>query len=171
MKFTIVVAVSENGIIGNAGELPWHVSSDLKRFKKITMGHCLLMGRKTFDSVGRPLPGRRTVVLTRDRDLSIEGARVATSWAELVSVCEAAEEDEVFVVGGAQIYRLALPHAEKVHLTRMHCVVEGDASFPELPKREWQLVWEEAHGAESEGGPAFTFQVWERASSELGLRR
>ncbi len=169
MKFTIVVAVSENGIIGNAGELPWHLSSDLKRFKRITMGHCLLMGRATYDSVGRPLPGRRTVVLTRDRNLSIEGVRVANSWEEAVAHCEAAEEEEVFVVGGAQIYRLALPQVGKVHLTRVHCVVEGDASFPDLPEREWQLAWEEAHEAESEGGPAFTFQLWERKSSELGL--
>jgi dihydrofolate reductase len=168
MKLTIIVAVSENGIIGRAGDLPWHISADLKRFKRITMGHCLLMGRKTFDSVGRPLPGRRTVILTHDRDLSIEGAHVVHGFEEAVSACEAAQEDEVFVVGGAEIYRLALPKVEKVHLTRVHCVVQGDASFPELSKREWQLEWEEAHEAESEGGPAFTFQLWQRATSELG---
>ena len=168
MRISIIVAVSENGTIGHAGDLPWHLPADLKRFKRLTMGHCLLMGRKTFDTIGKPLPGRKTVVLSRDPALRIGGVRVEHAWENALRACEELEREELFVAGGAQIYRLALPYAQKVYLTRVHFVVEGDASFPELSKREWRLGWEEAHEAESEGGPAFTFQLWQRATSELG---
>jgi dihydrofolate reductase len=168
MKISILVAASENGTIGRAGDLPWHLPTDLKRFKRLTMGHCLLMGRKTFDTIGQALPGRQTVVLSRDPQLQIEGVRVQHSFNDALKTCEQLEQDELFVVGGAQIYRLALPHAQKVYLTRVHFVVEGDASFPELAASKWRLCWEEAHEPESEGSPAFTFQVWERVSTGLG---
>ena len=171
MRISIIVAASQNGTIGRAGELPWHLPADLKRFKRLTMGHCLLMGRKTFDTIGKPLPGRRTVVLSRDEALRIEGVRVEHDWENALRACKELEKDELFVAGGAQIYRLALPQAQKVYLTRVHFVVEGDASFPQLAASDWRLAWEEAHEPQSKGSPAFTFQVWERMSAGLGSER
>ncbi|MEQ8849066.1 dihydrofolate reductase [Botrimarina sp.] len=162
----MVVAAAENGVIGRDGELPWRLPADLRRFKSLTMGHAIVMGRKTFESIGRPLPGRVSVVLTRDTRWSVgEEVRVAHDLPEairLASTAEGMQRDAVYVIGGEQVYRLAAPAADRVHLTRVHATVEGDARFPPLDPAEWRRVEAEAHPADEENEHAFTFEVWER---------
>ena len=125
---SIIVAVAENGVIGDNNRLLWHISEDLRRFKRITTGHPVVMGRKTWESLGRPLPGRENVVVTR-RELSFDGARTVHSLDEAYALFP--PEEEVFVIGGAQIYGEALPAADRFYLTRVHRAYEGDTRFPE----------------------------------------
>jgi dihydrofolate reductase len=160
MRISIIVAAAENGVIGREGDLPWHISTDLRRFKRTTLGHAVVMGRRTWESLGgKPLPGRVNIVMTRDRDYRAEGALVVHDLEAALAACPEAEE--LFIAGGGEIYPLALPLAHRVYLTRVHLEPEGDTRFPALDEG-WRLAWEEAHEAESEGGPAFTFQIWER---------
>ncbi len=130
----IVVAVAANGVIGRDNRLLWHIRSDLRRFRELTWGRPMIMGRKTFESIGKPLPGRETVVLTRDPAFAAEGIHVAHTWDEAVATAErlarARGANAVAVVGGAEIYALALPHAERIHLTEVHASPVGDARFP-----------------------------------------
>ena len=139
---SFVVAVSKNNMIGRDGGLPWHISSDLKRFKEITMGKPVIMGRKTFVSIGRPLDGRQNIVVTRDRSFAVEGVEVAHSLAEALTrgraSAEASGADEVAVIGGAEIYAAALPLAERIYLTEIEAAPEGDARFPDLDPAEWR---------------------------------
>jgi dihydrofolate reductase len=135
---SLIVAMSENRVIGRGGQLPWRLSSDLRRFKRLTMGHRLLMGRKTFASIGRLLPGRTSVVLTRQTDYTAPGAVVAHDLDQARQW--ALGDEQVFVIGGAEIYRQTLPWAERIYLTVIHAQVEGDAFFPELPPAEWRLI-------------------------------
>lgn len=141
LKWSLLVAAAENGVIGREGDMPWRLSADLKRFKAMTMGKTLLMGRKTWDSIGRPLPGRKNVVLTRDRSFSVEGVVVFNDIEQ--AVAELASE-EVVVMGGGEIYRIALDRGwvSDIHLTRVHCRPEGDAFFPALPDAQWSLISE-----------------------------
>ena len=134
---SIIVAVAENGVIGDNNRLLWHISEDLRRFKRITTGHPVVMGRKTWESLGRPLPGRENVVVTR-RELSFDGARTVHSLDEAYALFP--PEEEVFVIGGAQIYGEALPAADRFYLTRVHRAYEGDTRFPEWDAAEWRLV-------------------------------
>ena len=132
---SFVVAVSRNGVIGREGGLPWHISSDLKRFKEITMGKPVVMGRKTWDSIGRPLPGRRNLVITRNTEWAAAGAERADSFdAALALACDA---ERVCVIGGAEIYALALPHAHELQLTEIDADFEGDAFFPDWPRKAY----------------------------------
>ena len=132
----MIVAASENDVIGNDGDMPWQLSADLKRFKKLTMGHTIIMGRKTYDSIGRLLPGRTTVILTRQTDYSVEGAIVVHS---LENALAAAKDDTTqFIVGGSEIYRLALPMVSVLHLTRVHASIEGDTRLPEIDWSQWE---------------------------------
>jgi dihydrofolate reductase len=130
----IVAALADNGVIGRDNRLIWRLKSDLRRFRELTWGKPMIMGRKTFESIGKPLPGRKTVVLTRDRSFAVEGVAVAHSWAEAVArgddLAEAMNAEEVIVAGGAEIYRLALPHADRLYLTLVHAAPKGDAVFP-----------------------------------------
>ena len=137
MKVSVIVAVAENGIIGYKNTLLWHISEDLRNFKRVTSGHPVIMGRKTFDSLGRPLPNRTNVVITR-QDITIDGCEVVHSLDEALALFPA--EDEVFVIGGAQIYAEALPRADRFYLTRVHRAYEGDTSFPEWNQNEWQTI-------------------------------
>jgi len=134
LPLIIVVAVAANGVIGRDNRLLWHIRSDLRRFRELTWGRPMIMGRKTFESIGKPLPGRETVVLTRDPAFAAEGIHVAHTWDEAVATAErlarALDAGEVAVVGGAEIYALALPHAERIHLTEVHASPDGDARFP-----------------------------------------
>jgi dihydrofolate reductase len=167
MKLAVVVAVSENGVIGRDGDLPWRLPSDLARFKRLTLGHALLMGRKTFESIGRPLPGRVSVVLTRDpawRPTS-DGGLVANDLDAAVALAATApgmSTDVAMVVGGGEVYRLALPRAGVVHLTRVHTQVDGDATFPELDPAEWRLASSEDFPADERNEFATTYEVWRR---------
>lgn len=157
---SVVVAASENNVIGINGELPWRLSSDLQRFKSITMGKPIIMGRLTWDSIGRPLPGRQNIVITRQADFVADGATVVVSPAEALRA--AGDADEVMVIGGGQVYDLFLPKASRVYLTRIAVEVEGDAEFPLLDESDWQLVEREPHSADERNEFAFEFLIYER---------
>jgi dihydrofolate reductase len=135
-KLSIIVAMAKNRTIGINNTLPWRCPEDLKHFKALTMGHHMIMGRKTFDSIGKPLPGRTTVVVTRNSDLQINGCLIAHSLKEAISLC--AGDQEIFVVGGAELYRQALPLVDTLYITEIRQDVEGDAHFPEFDKNIWQ---------------------------------
>jgi dihydrofolate reductase len=137
MSISLIVAMAKNRTIGIDNTLPWRCPEDLKHFKALTMGHHMIMGRKTFDSIGKPLPGRTTVVVTRNPELKIEGCVMAHSLQEAIAACE---DDEVFIVGGAEIYAQALPLADTLYVTEIQQDVEGDAHFPEFDRAEWKEV-------------------------------
>jgi dihydrofolate reductase len=135
---SLVVAADERGGIGRAGGLPWHLPEDLKRFKALTLGKPIVMGRRTWDSIGRPLPGRRSIVVTRQRGLVLPGAETANSLEEALQL--AGDVPEVCVIGGAELYRAALPVADRIHLTRVHATVEADTFLPPLDPAAWREV-------------------------------
>lgn len=157
---SVIVAVAQNGIIGNDNQLIWHISEDLKRFKAITSGHPVVMGRKTFESLGRPLPNRTNVVITRNRDYIAEGCKMAGSLEEAVSMFPA--EEEVFVIGGGEIYRQAMPIADRFYLTVVHADYEGDTHFPEWDKTQWRLISEERHDRGEKFPSPFTFETYQK---------
>lgn len=156
---TLIVAVSDNGVIGRENALPWHLPDDLKRFKRLTMGKPMIMGRKTFESIGKPLPGRLNVVVTRDTNYHREGIRVVHGVDEAIS---AADAPEAMVIGGSELFRLFLPRAGRVHLTRVHGHVDGDVTWPPLDVQEWKIVEQELHEADERHAHAMTFEVWEK---------
>lgn len=133
MKITIIAAISENRVIGKAGALPWHLPEDLRRFRRLTEGHAVVMGRKTFESIGRPLPKRRNIILSREPDFQVEGAEVFGALDEAIDELACGGEQEVFIIGGGEIYRQALPLADRIELTMLPQAVEGDTFFPPIP--------------------------------------
>ena len=157
---SLIVAASANNVIGSQGELPWRLSDDLRRFRETTMGKPIVMGRKTWDSIGRPLPGRQNIVITRQPDFTAEGCDVVASVAEAMSAV--GDAAEIMVIGGSQIYELFLPHADRLYLTRVHAEIAGDAFFPAISERDWRLVDEEHHAADERNEHAFSFQRYER---------
>jgi dihydrofolate reductase len=157
---SIIVAVADNGVIGSGNQLPWRLPDDLKRFKALSLGKPIVMGRKTFDSIGRPLPGRLNIVISRRPGLEIPGCTVVTSIDEAIAAARLAPE--IVIVGGADIYRQVLPQVRVVHLTRVHANVDGDAVFPELQDHEWREVAKEYHPADERHAHAFTFSTLER---------
>ena len=168
-RLSIIVAASDNGVIGRGGELPWRLSADLQRFKRLTMGHALVMGRKTYESLGRPLPGRTSIVITRDPGWRAkhDGVLVATNVDEALALAATAPGEspqEAFIIGGGEIYRLFLPHTDRVHLTRVHTTIEGDATFPELSTKEWQRTDTEPHPADEKNEFDCSFEYWQRNS-------
>ena len=162
MTVSLIVAASTNNVIGSEGELPWHLPDDLRNFKRLTTGKPIVMGRKTFDSIGRPLPDRRNVVITRDPDYVAAGCDiVASPEAALELLHDAAE---VMIIGGGQVYGAFLPLADRVYLTRVHAAVEGDVVFPELNKNEWTLVSSDTHDIDDAHCYAFDVLLFERRS-------
>ena len=159
-EISLIVAAADNDVIGADGGLPWRLSDDLRRFKAVTMGKPIIMGRKTWESIGRPLPGRHNIVLTRQGDFHASGCTVAASVGEALAV--AGDAAEIMVIGGGEVYALFLPRASRVYLTRVHASVEGDAQFPPLDDSEWRLVEEAPHAADGANEWSFTFQVYER---------
>ena len=157
---SLVVAASENGVIGVKGALPWRLSADLRRFKEITMGKPIVMGRLTWDSIGRPLPGRQNIVITRQPGFRADGADVVATPAEALRA--AGDVDEVMVIGGGQIYDLFLPKASRVYLTRVLADIDGDAWFPALDDATWELVGSEPYAADEKNEYPFEFRVYER---------
>jgi dihydrofolate reductase len=135
---SLIVAMTPDRVIGSGGDLPWRLSADLQRFKRITMGHTMIMGRKTFESIGRPLPGRTSIVVTRQRDYAPPGVLVAGGLSEAIE--QARGDSEVFVIGGSQMYDLALPYADRLYVTRVESDIEGDTFFPEYDQGDWRLV-------------------------------
>ena len=164
MRLSVLAAVADSGVIGRDNALPWHLPADLRRFKELTMGHPVIMGRLTYESIGRPLPGRRNLVLSRSPGLAIEGVEVLGSLElALEAVAEAAE---AFVIGGAGLFAEALRHADRLYLTRVHARVDGDTHFPEVDTSRWQLVASEPHAADAANPLPFTFEVWDRSSAD-----
>ncbi len=143
MSLAIIVAMAQNRTIGVNNTLPWRCPADLQHFKALTMGHHIIMGRKTFDSIGRPLPGRTTVIVTRNRDLQVEGCLIAHSLQEAIAACSG--DDEAFIVGGAELYTQALPLVARLYITEIQQDVAGDAHFPELDRETWLEVSREKH--------------------------
>ena len=165
LPLSLIAALGENRVIGVDNSMPWHLPADFKYFKATTLGKPIIMGRKTWDSLGRPLPGRLNLVVSRQTDLQLEGAEVFASLDAAVERAQAwAREQgvsEVMLIGGAQLYTQGLADADRLYLTRVGLSPQGDAWFPEFDQAQWTLVSNEPHAAE-EGKPGFSFEVWER---------
>lgn len=162
MLISIIVAMGRNRAIGFQNALPWRLSADLKRFKDLTMGHHILMGRKTYESIGRPLPGRTSIVITRQPDFQAEGCLLAPSLEAAIALAQARGEPEAFVIGGAEIYAQALPHADRLYLTLVDAEPEADAFFPELAEPDWQRLETTTVVADEKNQYASTFTVLHR---------
>jgi dihydrofolate reductase len=162
MIISLLVAASENNVIGKDNQLPWHLPNDLKYFKNLTWGMPILMGRKTFDSIGKPLPGRKSIVITRNQDWQHEGVDVVHSIDDAVQKAESYGVKEIFVIGGAEIFKTALPTANRLYLTRIHQDFEGDVYFPSISEDNWQLTSSRYCEADEKNAFAHTYQVWNR---------
>ena len=167
MKLSLIVAAAENAVIGRNNKLPWHQRSDLQYFKRTTMGKPILMGRKTFESIGRPLPGRTNIVITRNPEYRAEGVRVVSNLEEALALAEDIALidgcDELMVIGGAQIYAEAMDRADRIYLTRVHCNPEGDAHLPPLDNAHWRECHREHHAAAAGDDHDYSLLVYERA--------
>jgi len=166
MPLSIIAAVAESGVIGRDGTLPWHLSADLQRFKRLTMGHTMIMGRRTWESIARPLPGRRTIVVSRQTDYKTDFDEVlhAASLGQAHSLAQELEgaATEIFVIGGAGIYREALPLVDRLYLTRVQAHVDGDAYFPDYDKNDWRCVESDQHEADARNDHPYCFEVYRR---------
>ena len=160
MNLSLIVAYSENRVIGRQGDLPWRLSANLQRFKKLTTGHHIIMGRKTYDSIGRLLPGRTTVVITRNPELALPGAVTVNGLT--AALAAAADDPEPFVIGGAEIFAQALPLANKLYLTRVLAETDGDCYFPEIDWSEWQNLSKQAVAADAKNQFPHSFEIYER---------
>jgi dihydrofolate reductase len=159
MRISLIAALAANRVIGRDNRLPWHLPEDLRRFKRLTMGHALVMGRKTFESIGRPLPGRETIVITRQEGYAPPGVTVAHSVDEALAQ---ARGDEVFVAGGEEIFRQTLGRAGRLYLTRIHAEIPGNTWFPDFDEREWRLVEREDREPAGEVPFAYSFLTYDR---------
>jgi len=163
MTISIIAALASNNVIGRGNQLPWHLSADLKRFKALTMGHHLIMGRKTFESIGRPLPGRTTIVATRRSDVSAPDVVVAPSLDAALDLARG--DGEIFIAGGADIYEQMIHRADRMYLTRVHADIEGDAVFPDFDDvTEWSLVDSEHHEPDDKNPLPYSFLTYERVA-------
>ena len=162
MIISLLAAMDERRGIGWKGELPWRLSSDLKRFRELTMGHHIVVGRKTFESIGRPLPGRKMIVVTRNPGFAPEGCLVVRSLEDAIELAKAQGESEVFICGGAEIYAQALPKADRFYLTEVHALVEADVFFPEWEGKGWIEKHSSYHEADEKNQYPSTFRVLER---------
>tara|TARA_Y100000813_G_scaffold181069_1_gene149863 strand:+ start:814 stop:1317 length:504 start_codon:yes stop_codon:yes gene_type:complete len=159
---TLVVAMAENRCIGRDNMLPWHIPTDLKRFKAVTMGHPMIMGRKTFLSIGRVLPGRPNIIVTRDRDFRAEGAEIVHSLEDALAAAKAHGTGEIMVIGGADIFGQALPIADKLDICHVHAEVPGDTFFPEIDPDQWTEASREDHNPDQSDGPSYSFVVYNK---------
>ncbi|MHB1178902.1 MAG: dihydrofolate reductase [Daejeonella sp.] len=155
MIVSLIVAIDEKNGMGKDNKLPWHLPADLKHFKSLTTGHSILMGRKTFDSIGKALPNRRNILISRQQDLVVEGAEVAWSLNEAFGLCK--DEDEVFVIGGAQIFEQSLPYAEILYLTLIHHNFDADTFFPDIDKTTWVEEQRIRHEPDEKNNYSYTF--------------
>jgi dihydrofolate reductase len=160
---SIIVAVAENGVIGSDNRLPWHLPDDLKRFKALSLGKPIVMGRRTFDSIGKPLPGRTNIVVSRQAGLAIAGAVVTGSLD--AALAAAGDAREIVIIGGAEIFRQALPQTDLIHLTRVHARVPGTVVFPQLEPGRWREAAVEHHAADERHQYAFSFVTLQRVAS------
>jgi len=162
MRISLIAAVSDNGVIGRGGALPWRLPADLARFKRLTTGHTIVMGRRTWESIGRPLPDRRHLVLTHRAGWSAPGVERAASLDEAIDRARRAGESELFVIGGGAVYAEALGRADRLLLTRVRAEVDGDAWFPEVDWARWRLVEREARAADERHAFAMRFEAYDR---------
>ncbi len=171
MTISIIAAVAANNVIGRDNKLPWHMPADLKWFKTLTMGHHVLMGRKTFEEFKKPLPGRVNVVVTRNPNWAAEGVAIARSVDEAISKAEAAGDKEIFIIGGAETFSQVLHRADRMYITRIHTEPEGDTYFPDFDDvNEWKLVDSEHHEADEKNVFPYSFLTYERHEVQaLGL--
>jgi dihydrofolate reductase len=165
MTVALIVAVAENGVIGREGGLPWRLSGDLRYFKAVTMGKPIIMGRKTFESIGRPLPGRPNLVVSRNRGFSSDGIEVFDGLDVAVAHAEGLGLGEVMVIGGAGLYEAALKLADRIYLTEVHAAVEGDVTFPAFERAGWTETSRERHSASEKDDHDHSFVVFDRVKS------
>ncbi|HSE98913.1 MAG TPA: dihydrofolate reductase [Blastocatellia bacterium] len=163
MIISIIVAMDEKGGIGRDNRLPWRLSADLKKFKELTMGHHIILGRKTFESIGRPLPGRHSVIVTHQPGYIAEGCFVVHSLDDALRFAREQGENESFICGGAEIYAQALGRTDRIYLTRVHAVVGADTFFPEWDESEWQVEESYHHPADEKNEHSFTFKLLTRS--------
>ena len=161
-KISLIVAIAQNRVIGKNNQMPWHFPADLKHFKKVTYGSPIIMGRKTFESIGKPLPGRKSIIISRQKDYSLnfDSVEIVHSFSDAAKAAK--DYEEAFVIGGSDIYKLALPFAEKIYMTKLDLEVAGDTYFPELDSQKWTLVDEEHHQADEKNPHDYSFLVFER---------
>jgi len=157
---SLIVAIAQNNVIGKDNKLVWHMTADMRFFKNTTMGHTLIMGRKTFESFGKPLPGRKSIVITRQKHWKYEGVTVVHSLEGAIKV--APKDEEVFIIGGAEIYRQAMPFCKKMYITIIHYDFEGDTHFPPVDFSQWNLISDKKHLADEKNPYDFSFRVYER---------
>ena len=173
MRISIIAAMAKNRVIGKGNEIPWRLSSDLKRFKDLTMGHAVIMGRKTHESIHEslkhPLLGRLNIIVTHRKDYEAEGCLVVHSLDGALKAAEAINRDEVFVIGGAEIYKQALSLADKMYLTIVKAEIEGDAYFPEFNPKEWHVVNQEEIGVDKNNQYPHLFMVFQRSRNQSPL--
>ena len=162
MTISFVVAASENGVIGKDNRLPWRLPNDLKFFKNTTWAMPIIMGRKTYESFGKPLPGRTNIVITRSGDWKAEGVITVKSLEEALQAAEETDAQEAFIIGGGEIFRQAFAMADKIYITRVHTQLEGDAFFPAIEETEWQLFSNLDCPADDRHAYAYSFQLWKR---------
>lgn len=160
MLVSIIAAMDRNRLIGSDNQLPWHLPADLAHFKKVTMGKPVIMGRKTYESIGRPLPGRTNIVLTRSGDFQSEGVVVAHNLEQALD--HAADADEVMIIGGSSLYELALPLVDRLYLTFIEYSYQGDAWFPDFDPAEWQVIASEEHRADAKNSNDYLFVTYQR---------
>ncbi len=158
----ILVAFDENRVIGKNNTLIWHLPADLKRFKALTTGHVIIMGRKTFESIGKPLPNRTTIVISRQADLQIEGVIIAHSVEEAILKAKSITREDIFIVGGAEIYALSLALADQILVTQLHDIFEGDAYFPEIPSTSWEITEKERGVTDEKNAYQYSYITYTR---------
>jgi len=163
---SLIAAMSENRVIGAAGDLPWHLPDDMKYFMQTTRGHSVIMGRKTWESMNAALKNRTNIVVTRREEYEAEGATVVHSLDDAIRIAPTAEE-EVFIIGGGEIFREALPLADRVYLTVVHANVKGDITFPEMHDDDWTLTTDEHHDADDRHAYTFSFRVYDRIGAAI----
>lgn len=162
MRLSLIAAVSDNGIIGRGQELPWRLSADLRRFKSLTMGHHIVMGRKTFASIGRPLPGRTLLVVSRQPNFKAENATVIDGLNAAIELARRNGDSEAFMIGGGEIYRQAIAVVDRLYLTQVHAHIDGDVHFPDIDLGQWQLIATSHHDADAKNEYDTTFQIYDR---------
>ncbi|MDB4834998.1 dihydrofolate reductase [Cyclobacteriaceae bacterium] len=166
MKIAQIVAVSTNLAIGKDNDLIWRLPADLKHFKNITMGHCMLMGRKNFESIGRALPGRTTIIVTRDQNYTQEGCHVVHSIDQGIELAKSLQEEELMIIGGGQIYEQTLPLTSKVYYTEVHEEFEADTFYPKLDSLNWEVMDEVTHQKDEKNKFDYTFKTYIKKGSE-----
>lgn len=164
MRISAIAAMSSNRVIAKDNQIPWHLPADLRFFKKTTLGHYVIMGRKNYTSMGKPLPRRTNVVITRNPYFVSSGCIVVHSLAEALAIAYQGQEEEAFIIGGGEIYRLAMDYLDRIYLTTIDLHIDGDVYFPEFNAQEWRVLHEEHHAPDDHNAYAFVIRIYERIS-------